>query len=64
MNIMGNMSEYTQTINIILCVLIVGYAVKSFMDLLPTRELATELKDYLNILNLGFNKSHILTLNK
>ncbi|MCQ8213376.1 MotA/TolQ/ExbB proton channel family protein [Cetobacterium somerae] len=60
MNIMGNLSEYTQTINIILCVLIIGYAVKSFVDLLPTRELATELKDYLNILDLVKNQKNEL----
>lgn len=54
MNIMGNLSG----INIMLCLVIAGYAVKSFIELLPTRELAGELKEYLNILNLIKNQKN------
>ncbi|MGL5981956.1 MAG: MotA/TolQ/ExbB proton channel family protein [Cetobacterium sp.] len=44
------LGEHSSGLNNIFCILIIVYALKSFKDLLPTREMANELKGYLGIL--------------
>ncbi|MGL5982598.1 MAG: MotA/TolQ/ExbB proton channel family protein [Cetobacterium sp.] len=46
-----NVIDNTNFMNNIFCLIIIGYAIKSFLKLLPTKKLSKELKEYLMILN-------------
>lgn len=52
MNILNNLTGREGLTNIILCGIILIYAVKAFKDLIPTRSLAKELDNYWAILSL------------
>ncbi|MGL5988440.1 MotA/TolQ/ExbB proton channel family protein [Cetobacterium sp.] len=53
-----NIIDSTSFLNNIFCLGIIGYAIKAFFELLPTKKLSKELKEYLVILKLIKDKKN------